>query len=154
MIDQGLVGNISQEDLNEKGKRKLHHYAPIWFQRGFTDDDGLLWTVDKNHGEPQRISPKMLFAENRLNQVRDPDTSDGHPRVMLDGEDAFAELDGDFSRTVRSVLERTAAAAAARHTTVDMDRETRHCLQQSVVMQFLRNHGKWMQKYVAAGPAP
>ena len=70
---------------------------------------------------------------------------------MLDGEDAFAELDGDFSRTVRSVLERTAAAAAARHTTVDMDRETRHCLQQFVVMQFLRNHGKWMQKYVAAG---
>ena len=151
MIDQGFVGNISQEDLNEKGKRKLHHYVPIWFQRGFTDDDGLLWTADKNHGEPQRISPKMLFAENRLNQVRDPDTSDGHPRVMLDGEDAFAELDGDFSRTVRSVLERTAAAAAARHTTVDMDRETRHCLQQFVVMQFLRNHGKWMQKYVAAG---
>ena len=90
MIDQGFVGNISQEDLNEKGKRKLHHYVPIWFQRGFTDDDGLLWTADKNHGEPQRISPKTLFAENRLNQVRDPDTSDGHPRVMLDGEDAFA----------------------------------------------------------------
>ena len=68
MIDQGFVGNISQEDLNEKGKRKLHHYVPIWFQRGFTDDDGLLWTADKNHGEPQRISPKTLFAENRLNR--------------------------------------------------------------------------------------
>ena len=82
----------------------------------------------------------MLFAKNQLNQVRDPDTSDGHPRVMLDGEDAFAELDGVFSRTVRSVLERT--AAAARRTTVDMDRETRQRLQQFVVMQFLRNHGK------------
>ena len=54
---------------------------------------GCCGTADKNHGEPQRISPKTLFAENRLNQVRDPDTSDGHPRVMLDGEDAFAELD-------------------------------------------------------------
>ena len=41
MINQGFVGNISQEDLDEKGKRKLHHYVPIWFQRGFTDDDGL-----------------------------------------------------------------------------------------------------------------
>ena len=148
MIDQGFVGNISQEDLDEKGKRKLHHYVPIWFQRGFTDDDGLLWTADKNHGEPQRISPKTLFAKNRLNQVRDPDTSDGHPRVILDGENAFAELDGVFSRTVRSVLERT--AAAARHTTVDMDRETRQCLQQFVMMQFLRNHGKWMRQHVAA----
>ncbi len=151
MIEQEYVGNISQEDLNEKGKRKLHHYVPRWLQKRFTDDDGLLWTADKKQGEPKRISPKTLFAENRLNQVRDPDTSDGQLRTMFDGEDAFAALDGVFSRTVRSVLERTAAAAAARHTTVDMDRETRHCLQQFVVMQFLRNHGKWMQKYVAAG---
>ena len=66
MIDQGFVGNISKEDLDEKGKRKLHHYAPIWFQRGFTDDDGLLWTADKNHGEPQRIS-SAYSATRRLN---------------------------------------------------------------------------------------
>ena len=151
MIEQELVGNTSQADLDEKGKRKLHHYVPIWLQKGFADDDGLLWTADKNHGEPKRISPKMLFAEKRLNQVRDPGTSDGQLRVMLDGEDAFSELDGVFSRTVRSVLERTATAAAARRTIVDMDRETRSCLQQFVVMQSLRNHGKWMPKYIAAG---
>ena len=151
MIEQERVGNISQEDLNEKGKRKRHHYVPIWLQRGFTDDDGLLWTADKNHGEPKRISPKILFAENWLNQVRDPDTSDGQLRVMLDGEDAFSELDGVFSRTVRSVLERTVTAAAARRTIVDMDRGTRRCLQQFVVMQFLRNHGKWMPQYIAEG---
>ena len=122
MIEQECVGNISQEDLDEKGKRKRHHYLPIWLQKGFTDDDGLLWTADKNQGEPKRIGPKILFAENWLNQVRDPDTSDGQLRVMLDGEDAFSELDGVFSRTVRSVLERTVTAAAARRTIVDMDR--------------------------------
>ena len=151
MIEQERVGNISQEDLNEKGKRKRHHYVPIWLQKGFTDDDGLLWTADKNHRELKRIGPKSLFAENWLNQVRDPDTSGGQLRVMLDGEDAFSELDGVFSRTVRSVLERTATAAAARRTIVDLDRETRRCLQQFVVMQFLRNHGKWMRKYIAEG---
>ena len=151
MIEQEYVGNISQEDLDKKGKRKRHHYVPIWLQKGFTDDDGLLWTADKNQGEPKRIGPKILFAENRLNQVRDPDTSDRQPRVMLDGEDAFSELDGVFSRTVRSVLERTVTAAAARRTIVDMDRGTRRCLQQFVVMQFLRNNGKWMPKYIAEG---
>ena len=151
MSGQGFVGNITQEELNEKGKRKLHHYVPIWFQRGFTDDDGLLWTADKNHGELRCTRPRVLFAENFLNQVRDPDMNDGHPRVMLDGEDAFAELDGIFSCAGRSVLERTATAAAARRTTVDLDPETRYRLQQFVLMQFSRNHGKWMQQYIAAG---
>ena len=42
MIEQECVGNISQEDPDEKGKRKRHHYLPIWLQKGFTDDDGLL----------------------------------------------------------------------------------------------------------------
>ena len=151
MSEQEFIGNTSQADLDEKGKCKLHHYIPIWLQKGFADDDGLLWTADKNHGEPKRISPKILFAEKRLNQVRDPGTSDGQPRVMLDGEGGFSKLDGVFSCTVRSVLERTATAAAARRTIVDMDRETRSCLQQFVVMQSLRNHGKWMPKYIAAG---
>ena len=151
MIEQGFVGNTSQADLDEKGKRKLHHYVPIWYQKGFADDDGLLWTADKNHGEPKRISPRMLFAEKRLNQVRDPDTSDGQLRVMLDGEDAFSELDSVFSRTVSNVLERTVTAAAARRTTVDMSEETRRCLQEFLVMQFVRNHGKWMPKHIAAG---
>ena len=32
-----------------------------------------------------------------------------------------------------------------------MDRGTRRCLQQFVVMQFLRNHGQWTPKYIAAG---
>ena len=105
MSEQEFIGNTSQADLDEKGRRKLHHYVPIWFQKGFTDDDGLLWTAEKNHGEPKHVSPKMLFAEKRLNQVLDPDTNDGQPRVMLDGEDAFSELDGIFSRTVRTVLE-------------------------------------------------
>ena len=151
MSEQEFVGNTTQADLAEKGNRSLHHYVPIWLQKGFADDDGLLWTAEKNHGELKRISPKILFAEKRLNQVRDPDTYDGQLRVMLDGEDAFSELDGIFSRTVRSLLERTATAAAARRTTVDMDRGTRRCLQQFVVMQFLRNHGKWTPKYIAAG---
>ena len=93
----------------------------------------------------------MLFAENRLNQVRDADTSDGRQRVMLDGEDAFTELDGLFSRTVRSVLERTATAARVRRTVVDMDGGTRCGLQQLAIMQFLRNHSKWMPKYIEAG---
>ena len=151
MIEQEFVRNTIREDLDKKRKRKLHHTVPVWFQKGFTDDDGLLWTADKNQGEPKRVNPKILFAENWLNQVRDPDTSDGQLRVMLDGEDAFSELDGVFSRTVRNLRERTATAAAARHTVVDMDRGTRRCLQQFVVMQFLRNHGKWTPKYIAAG---
>lgn len=151
MIEQGFIGNTSQADLDEKGKRRLHHYVPVWFQKGFTDDDGLLWTADKNDGEPKAISPKMLFVEKRLNQVRDPDTSDGQLRVMLDAEDAFSELDGVFSRTVRSVLDRTMTATAARRTTVDIDEETRRCLREFLVMQFMRNHGKWMPKYIAAG---
>ena len=90
MIEQEFVGNATQEDLDKKRKRKLHHSVPVWFQKGFTDDDGLLWTADKNQGEPKRVNPRMLFAENWLNQVRDPDTSDGQLRVMLDGEDAFS----------------------------------------------------------------
>ena len=151
MIERESVSNTSQEDLNERGKRKLHHYVPIWLQRGFADDDGLLWTADKNKGEPKRISPKMLFAENRLNQVREPHASDGTQRIMLDGEGAFSELDGLFSRTVRSVLARTATAAAARRAVVDIDHGARSCLQRFVMMQFLRNHGKWMSKYVEAG---
>ena len=151
MTEKEFVGNISQADLNAKARRKLHHYVPVWFQKGFTDDDGLLWTADKYHGEPKHVSPKMLFAEKRLNQVLDPDTNDGQPRVMLDGEDAFSELDGIFSRTVRTVLEQAATAAAARRTIVDIDRGTRNSLQQFVVMQFLRNHGKWMPRYIAAG---
>ena len=98
MIEQEYVGNISQEDLDEKGKRKRHHYVPRWLQKGFTDDDGLLWTADKKQGEPKRISPKNLFTENRLNQVQDPNTSDGQLRMMLDGEDAFSERETMWKR--------------------------------------------------------
>jgi len=151
MIEQEFVSNISRKDLDEKGKRKLHHFVPIWLQKGFADDNGLLWTADKGQSEPRSINPKKLFAENRLNQVRSPDTKDGQLRVILDGEDAFSELDDAFSRTVRSLLERTKIAVAACREVVDMDRPMRRCLQQFVVMQFLRNHGKWMRKYIAAG---
>ena len=151
MIEHGFVGNISQEELDARGKRKLHHYVPVWLQMGFADDEGLLWTADKNRGEPKRVSPKVLFAENRLYQVRDADSSDGPPRVMLDAEDAFSEADGVFAGTVRSVLERTAAAAAAGRTTVEVDSGTRRSLRQFLMMQFLRHPGKWMSKYIAAG---
>ena len=151
MIEQSFVGNISQGDLDAKGKRKRHHYVPVWLQKGFADHEGLLWTADKTRGEPKRISPKVLFAENRLYQVRDPNTSDGQLRVMLDAEDAFSELDGILSRTVKSVLERTATAAATGRTTVEVDSGTRRSLQQFAMMQFLRNPGKWMPKYIAAG---
>ena len=68
MIDQGCVGNISQEDLDEKGKRKLHHYVPIWFQRGFTDDDGLLWTADKNHSSPRARGVLKLRSTEGTNR--------------------------------------------------------------------------------------
>ena len=72
MTEHPFVGNVSQEYLDARGKRKFHHYVPIWLQTGFADDEGLLWTADKNWGEPKRISPKVLFAENRLYQARDP----------------------------------------------------------------------------------
>ena len=60
MSEQEFIGNTSQADLDE-GKCKLHHYVPIWLQKGFADDDGLLWTADKNHGELKRVW--LFFVE-------------------------------------------------------------------------------------------
>ena len=70
---------------------------------------------------------------------------------MLDAEDAFSELDGVFSRTVRAVLQRTARAAAAGRKTVAVDSGMRRSLRQFAMMQILRHPGKWMSKYIAAG---
>lgn len=151
MTENRFVGNISQEELDARGKRKLHHYVPVWWQMGFTDGQGLLWTADKNRGEPRRVSPKVLFAKNRLYQVRDADSSNRPPRVMLDAEDAFCEADRVFVSTVRSVLERTATAAAAGHTTVEVDSGARRNLWQFLIMQFLRKLGKCTSKYIEAG---
>ena len=151
MTEHGFVGNVSQEYLDARGKRKLHHHVPVWFQKGFADDEGLLWTAHKNRGEPRRTNPKVLFAENRLYQARDPNSSDGLPRVMLDAEDAFSEADGVFSHTVRIVLQRTAASAVAGRETVEVDTGMRRSLRQFAMMQFLRHPGKWMSKYLAAG---
>lgn len=52
-----------------------HHYLPVFFIKGFTDDKGLIWVYDKS---TDRITtkpkvPKSIFFEVKGNTIRDKD---------------------------------------------------------------------------------
>ena len=82
MSEQEFIGNTSQADLDEKGKCKLHHYVPIWLQKGFADDDGLLWTADKNHGELKHIEPQEAVRRDTV----ESSSRSGHERWATAGD--------------------------------------------------------------------
>lgn len=43
---------------------RKHHYVPVFYQKHFTDEEGLLWVYDRKLKTYKKLSPKVVCFEN------------------------------------------------------------------------------------------
>ncbi len=57
-----------------------HHYIPVFYLKGFTDDSGLLYRYDKVTNDVRQVGPKGIFWEENLNTgiIKHPETGEMH----------------------------------------------------------------------------
>lgn len=73
---------------------RKHHYLPVFFLKGFCDEDGLLYVYDKiNKKILTKQKPESKFYENDLNNYK----FEGDIKFSLE-ETVFNRIDGDGSQ--------------------------------------------------------
>jgi hypothetical protein len=83
--------------LNEPRK---HHYVPIFYQKHFTNADGLLWVYDRKCKTYKELSPEVICCQKDLYALK-PD--DG-PRDQRVESLAMAAADGQFATALREII--------------------------------------------------
>ncbi len=57
-----------------KGKKgndpRKHHYVPVFYQRNFANDGGLLWVYDRQRGTFKELHPRVICFEKDLYAVK------------------------------------------------------------------------------------
>lgn len=60
---------------------KKHHYIPVFYQKGFADDENLLWVFDRKLRTYKHLHPKVLCREEDLYAVEPKDGGTKDRRV-------------------------------------------------------------------------
>jgi Protein of unknown function (DUF4238) len=78
---------------------RKHHYVPVFYQRGFSDPDGLLWRYDRNSGEYKQLPPKVNCREEDLYAVQ---RSDGTWDRRIE-TDVLRHIDEAAAKVIRNL---------------------------------------------------
>jgi hypothetical protein len=54
----------------KSGDPRKHHYVPVFYQRNFTNENGLLWVYDRVRGSYKELHPRCICFEKDLYTVR------------------------------------------------------------------------------------
>src|SRR5437868_6785524 len=77
----GVAVAKTKEGKKAKDPRK-HHYVPVFYQRNFTNDAGLLWVYDRQRQTYKELHPSVICFEKDLYAVK-PENKPRDMRVEL-----------------------------------------------------------------------
>ena len=50
--------------MARRGEPRKHHYVPVFYQRHFVDEDGLLWVYDRKRQAYSHLHPRVVCSQN------------------------------------------------------------------------------------------
>jgi hypothetical protein len=68
-MEQGVATDKAKEDKRSKDPRK-HHYVPVFYQRNFANEAGLLWVYDRQRATFNELHPNVICFEKDLYAVK------------------------------------------------------------------------------------
>jgi hypothetical protein len=58
------------QKAKKAGDPRKHHYVPVFYQKGFANDAGLLWVYDRNKGTYKELHPLSICFKKDLYAVK------------------------------------------------------------------------------------
>ena len=99
---------MTEKYLGNKTKKKRQHYVPIFYLDNFTNENGTFWIHDKDNSRSFESNPNNVCSENYLYEFESNDCVFSNGKHLLPNsiENKFAELEGDWSKLIQTVLKR------------------------------------------------
>jgi hypothetical protein len=67
-MDEAAGAQVS--DRKKAKDPRKHHYVPVFYQRNFANDSGLLWVYDRQKGSLKELHPRVICFEKDLYAVK------------------------------------------------------------------------------------
>ena len=87
----------AQKAAKSSNRVRRHHYLPVFYQRRFTDSQGLLWMHDLEQNEPKHLHPRAALAIENFNTI---ETDEGPSDAV---ERGLAEIDNEGATALRRI---------------------------------------------------
>jgi len=74
----GTTSTMNDKPTELRAQRRLakpprkHHYVPVFYQKKFTNSEGLLWVYDRQIGSYKQLHPDVICFKKDLYSVRHP----------------------------------------------------------------------------------
>jgi len=94
--DEAVVGADVSQQKRGKDPRK-HHYVPVFYQRNFANENGLLWVYDRQRGAFKELHPNVICFQKDLYAVK----PDNKPRDMQVESKVLWAVDSLGARGIR-----------------------------------------------------
>lgn len=86
--------------MTEPKPKKRHHYLPVFYLNGFTDNNGCLYVYDKESKSVFESSPEGVAYENDYFSYITPEGEKDSETV----ENFIGELEGEFAKPLKKIL--------------------------------------------------
>jgi hypothetical protein len=91
---------VAQEAKKKAADPRKHHYVPVFYQKGFTNDAGLLWVYDRKKRTYKELHPLSICFEKDLYAVK----PEGKPPSMRVETEVLRVIDSIGSVGIRDFL--------------------------------------------------
>ena len=98
-MDGDQAAAAAQAGDKQKGKDpRKHHYVPVFYQRNFANEAGLLWVYDRQRQTLKELHPRVICYEKDLYSVK----PENKPRNTQVESKVLSAVDGLGFRGIRS----------------------------------------------------
>jgi hypothetical protein len=82
------------------GEARKHHYVPVFYQKHFTNDNGLLFVYDRKRQTYQELHPRSICHQSDLYATK---PTDGRPRDRRMETEILSDFDGKSASAIREL---------------------------------------------------
>ncbi len=89
-MHEDAAGTARKNGNKKAHDPRKHHYVPVFYQRNFTNENGLLWVYDRQRETYKELHPRVICFERDLYAVK----PENKPRDMQVEQNILSVVDG------------------------------------------------------------